>query len=277
MERVRYDVSHRGVAEVEFVEKEVCGVRVHYELAGAGEKRIVLLHGWGCDAKLMAPVAAGLQDGARVLSLDFPAHGASGRPPEPWGVPEFAACVRELLAQESFLPCAVVAHSFGGRVTLWLASQYPEMFTRIVLTGAAGIPNRPTEKSKKRAATYKKLRSICEGMKQAKIFGSLPDKAEDALRKKYGSRDYNALDAEMRKTFVKVINQDLTPCLSKIKQPTLLLWGDADTETPLWMGQEMEKAIPDAALIPLEGGTHFAYLEQSARFNAIIRNFLLGA
>lgn len=183
----------------------------------------------------------------------------------------------ELLVQENFLPCAVVAHSFGGRVTLWLASQYPEMFTRIVLTGAAGIPNRPTEKSKKRTATYKKLRSICEGMKRARIFGSLPDKAEDALRKKYGSRDYNALDAEMRKTFVKVIHRDLTPCLSKIKQPTLLLWGDADTETPLWMGQEMEKAIPDAALIPLEGGTHFAYLEQSARFNAIIRNFLLGA
>ena len=80
-------------------------------------------------------------------------------------------------------------------------------------------------------------------MKQARIFGSLPDKAEDALRKKYGSRDYNALDAEMRKTFVKVINQDLTPCLSKIKQPTLLIWGETDTATPLADGQRMEKEI----------------------------------
>lgn len=72
-----------------------------------------------------------------------------------------------------------------------------------------------------------------------------------------------------------MINQDLTPCLSQIHQPTLLLWGDADTETPLWMGQQMAQTIPDAALIPLEGGSHFAYLEQAARFNAIVRNFLL--
>ena len=259
------------------MEMTLQGVRVHYEIGGHGERKVVLLHGWGCSEKLMAGISDALTPDMTVLRVDFPAHGESGFPPQPWGVPDFAANLLELLMKLDFLPCSVIAHSFGGRVTLWLASQYPEMFTRIVLTGAAGIPNRPTEKSKKRTATYKKLRSICEGMKQARIFGSLPDKAEDALRKKYGSRDYNALDAEMRKTFVKVINQDLTSCLSKIKQPTLLLWGDADTETPLWMGQEMEKTIPDAALIPLEGGTHFAYLEQSVRFNAIIRNFLLGA
>ena len=39
------------------MEAEVNGVRLHYELAGNGEKRIVLLHGWGCYGSLMAPVA----------------------------------------------------------------------------------------------------------------------------------------------------------------------------------------------------------------------------
>ena len=53
------------------------------------------------------------------------------------------------------------------------------------------------------------------------------------------------------------------------------VWGDKDTETPLWMGQRMEKDIPDSALIVLEGGTHFAYLEQIGRFNAIARSFLV--
>ena len=55
----------------------------------------------------------------------------------------------------------------------------------------------------------------------------------------------------------------------------MLLWGTEDTATPLWMGQVMERSIPDAALIPLEGGSHFAYVEQPARFNAIVRKFLL--
>ena len=100
--------------------------------------------------------------------------------------------------------------------------------------------------------------------------------AEEKLRQKYGSRDYNALDEEMRKTFVKVIQLDLADCLPLIRQPVLLIWGDRDTETPLWMGQKMEREIPDAGLVILEGGSHFAYLEQAPRFNAIVRTFLLG-
>ena len=95
------------------------------------------------------------------------------------------------------------------------------------------------------------------------------------MRQKYGSRDYNALDAEMRQTFVKVVNYDQTDKLPLIKQPTLLIWGDKDTETPLWMGQTMEKHIPDAGLVVLEGGTHYAYLEQVNRFNAIAHNFFM--
>ena len=80
----------------------------------------------------------------------------------------------------------------------------------------------------------------------------------------------------MRQTFVKVVNQDLTELYSRFRASTLLIWGDADTETPLWMAKEMEKRIPDAGLVILEGGTHFAYLEQAARFNVIVRQFLKG-
>ena len=97
---------------------------------------------------------------------------------------------------------------------------------------------------------------------------------EARLRQKYGSRDYNALDEEMRKTFVKVINQDLSALYPQITQSTLLIWGDADQETPIWMAEEMEKMIPDAGLVILEGGSHFAYLEQIQRFNSIVSFFL---
>jgi len=72
------------------------------------------------------------------------------------------------------------------------------MFTRIILTGAAGIRPQQTEAGKKRSAQYRRLKAICAAAKKLRIFGSLPEKAEEALRQKYGSRDYNALDAEMR-------------------------------------------------------------------------------
>lgn len=256
------------------MEMTVRGARIHYELSGAGEKRVVLLHGWGCTGKLMACVASGLEKDMRVLSLDFPGHGESGRPPEPWGVPEYAAATLELLKALDFLPCSVVAHSFGGRVAIYLASEDSTLFDKLVLTGAAGIRKPQTEEGKKRSEEYRKRKELVESVKKLRIFGSLPDKWGESLRKKYGSADYNALDEEMRRTFVKVINLDLSDRLSRVKQPTLLLWGDKDTETPLWMGQQMERDIPDAGLVVLQGGSHFAWAEQSARFNTITHHFL---
>ena len=250
------------------------GTTVSYEIQGAGNSRVILLHGWGCDMSLMQPVADALKEDHRVLLVDFPGHGKSGRPPEPWGVPEYAACLTELLERTGFTPCSVVAHSFGCRVATWIAANEPEKFSRMIFTGAAGIRPKPTEESARRSAEFKKLKGYCNRIKKVPFLKGAAEQWEDRLRQKYGSRDYNALDEEMRKTFVKVISQDLSELYPRFRQSTLLVWGDADTETPIWMGREMEKLIPDAGLVILEGGTHFAYLEQNGRFNTIARHFL---
>ena len=78
----------------------------------------------------------------------------------------------------------------------------------------------------------------------------------------------------MKKTFVKVISEDLSPLLPKVQASTLLIWGENDTETPLWMGQKMEREIRDAGLVIFEGGDHFAYLRQWPRFVTVVRAFL---
>lgn len=255
--------------------RQISGVNMHYELYGSGAKRVVLLHGWGCSGDLMKNVGEQLAKDMTVLAVDFPAHGQSAQPPEPWGVPEFAACLKELLTKLNFLPCNVIAHSFGGRVVIELASADKTIFDRIILTGAAGIRPKQNEQSSQRMSTYKKLKSAVAAAEKLHIFGSLTDKWQEALIQKYGSKDYAALSPEMRKTFVKVVNYDQTEKLHCIQNSTLLVWGDKDTETPLWMGQQMEKEIPDSALIVLNGGTHFAYLEHAARFAAIAHSFFV--
>ena len=145
---------------------------------------------------------------------------------------------------------------------------------RIILTGAAGIRPKQTEAARKRSAQYTRLKHIAAAAGRIPFLRGISRNMEEALRRKYGSKDYNSLDAEMRKTFVRIVSQDLTDLYGSFRSGTLLLWGDRDTETPLWMGREMEKRIPDSALIILEGGTHFAYLEQVDRFCAIASEFL---
>ena len=90
------------------MEMTLQGVRVHYEIGGHGERKVVLLHGWGCSEKLMAGISDALTPDMTVLRVDFPAHGESGFPPQPWGVPDFAANLLELLTKLDFLPCSDV-------------------------------------------------------------------------------------------------------------------------------------------------------------------------
>ena len=253
---------------------DVKGTRVYYEIIGNSGSRVVLLHGWGCSSALMKGPAEALKNDHRVLLIDFPGFGQSGKPPVPWGVPEYAECLYEILQKLDFLPCAAVGHSFGCRVAAWIAAGRPEVFTRLVFTGAAGLRSVPTEEQKKRSEEYQRKKRFAEQIRKLPGMESAGSRLQDKLRKKYGSADYNALDEDMRRTFVKVVNQDLRECYPQMKQSTLLIWGDDDRETPLRMGQEMEKLIPDAGLVILEGGSHFAYLEQGERFNAIVKYFL---
>ena len=52
------------------------------------------------------------------------------------------------------------------------------------------------------------------------------------------------------------IGEDLTALLPGVDAPTLLIWGEKDTATPLSDGQLMEKRIPDAGLVVLPGAGH---------------------
>ena len=257
---------------------DVCASKVEVTLSGSGTRACLLLHGWMCSSQLMENVRGALEGTMRVAAIDFPGHGRNGKsapPPEPWGVPEYMEMTAEIIRRLSLAPCDIVAHSFGARVAILLASTYPELVGRMILTGAAGIRKPQTGKATARQQLYKGLRGAMNALDRTHLLGSLPDKGREALVQKFGSPDYRALSPEMRQTFNKVISLDLTDRLEKIKAPTLLYWGAQDTETPLWMGRLMEEKIPDAGLVVEEGCGHFAYLEQNAKFLRIARSFLL--
>ena len=251
------------------------GTRIYYEQSGAGEHHVLLLHGWGCTAKHFEPIAQALSEQYHVTAIDFPAHGRSDRPAEPWGVPEFAAMTAELIEQLGLAPVDIIAHSFGARVAIYLAAQYPQLVNRLVLTGAAGLIAPASSKRRAKTTLYKALRGLAESAPARALLGEKRVNAlREALIQKFGSADYRALSPTMRPTFNRVIHQDLRPHLPSIKSPALLIWGAKDDQTPLWMGKVMEGEIPDAGLVVFEDAGHFAYLERYGDFRAIVMNFL---
>ena len=186
-------------------------------------------------------------------------------------MPEYANLVKEFMNKLNIEKPHVIAHSFGGRVTIYLASLYNDLFDKIVLVDAAGV--KPKVSSKKQ---FKIFMFKC-GKLYIKIT-TTKDKFEEKLneyRKKFASSDYSAIKSDVvRQTFSKVINLDLTRNLKDIKNSVLLMWGENDMDTPLYMAKIMEKNIEDSGLVVLKNAGHFSYIDASKEFNLIVDNFL---
>jgi len=242
--------------------------RLHYEISGQGESWLLLLHGWGGSTQSLFAAGRDFADTKRVINIDFNGFGESPEPDSVWGVEEYADMVLGLLDELQVTQTDIISHSFGGRVSLMLSKKRPKLIRRQVLTGCAGLtdPNAGEGKSLGKLYDNKLTHSILgdKGVNKLKNF----------VRSHFGSEDYKNASPQMREVFKKVISQDLRECLPCVQASTLLIWGENDTATPLWMGQEMERSISDAALIVFENSGHFAYLEQYGRFIAIARQFL---
>ena len=62
--------------------------------------------------------------------------------------------------------------------------------------------------------------------------------------------------------------------ISNIKCPTLLIWGDKDTATPLEDAKTIEKLIPDAGLCVIKNTGHYSFCERPYEAHAILQSFI---
>ncbi|MCP9487939.1 MAG: alpha/beta fold hydrolase [Gaiellaceae bacterium MAG52_C11] len=119
----------------------VAGVELRYFTGGEGDP-LVLVHGLGGSAANWVELLAAASARYRVLVLDLPGHGGSGRAPRGAGMSHFADVVAGLIEHEGAAPALVAGHSLGGLVTLRLAHRRPELVRALLLAAPAGIATR---------------------------------------------------------------------------------------------------------------------------------------
>lgn len=243
---------------------------IFYKKAGQGRK-VLLLHGWEGCADSFLPVFNYLSRNFEVYAIDFPGFGQSTVPEKPWGVRDYKNIVLKIMDALKLDSVYIIAHSFGGRVSIMLSSEEPERVQKLVLVDSAGLIPKRGLKYYFKVYKFKLLKRIYV------LFTPGKDKQEklDKFYTRYGSRDYRNAGS-MRQTFIRVVNEDLRKYLPSIKAPTLLIWGDEDRDAPLYFGKIMEKEIPDAGLVVFKGAGHFSYLDRLGDFNIIVSKFLEG-
>ena len=233
-------------------------ININYIQYGSGSD-VVLLHGWGQNIAMMKPIGDRLQKNHRITILDFPGFGESEEPKTALTVYDYCEILEELLKKLKVKKPVIMGHSFGGRIAIIYASR--NEVEKVVLFGSPCI--------RKEVKPSLKLRMV-------KSLKKIPgiNKLEGFAKNHMGSRDYKNASEIMKKILVNVVNEDLSECAKKINVPTLLIWGDRDTEAPVEDAKELEKIIPDAGLIVLPNSTHYAYLENLPQVINILNNFL---
>lgn len=235
--------------------------------AQAGGRHLVWGHGWGQSGAAMLALAETLKAFASSSLVDFPGFGRSPKPPDHWGTADYADGIAKWLRSLSEPQIIWIGHSFGCRVGLQLAARHPDLVAGMVLIAAAGLKRQRSFSERmrfglKRTAFKIARRFVQEGPQL------------DALRKKFGSSDYQSAGA-MRPVFVRVVSEDLTEVARAVRCPTLLIYGTQDTETPPEMGRRFQQLIPGSELALLEGFNHLNVLSEGRHQVALkIRKFL---
>ncbi|MBQ6323440.1 MAG: alpha/beta hydrolase [Bacilli bacterium] len=232
-------------------------IDINYIQYGEG-KDILLLHGWGQNIAMMRPIGDNFCDRFRITILDLPGFGESDEPNEAWDIEKYSIMLEKFIEEVGIKKPIIMGHSFGGRVAIRYSARNP--IEKLVLFGSPCI--RIEEELPLTVKFLKKLKTL-PGL----------DKFGEFMKNYIGSRDYKAASPVMRETLVNVVNEDLSKFAREIEEPTLLIWGENDTEAPVHDAKELEKIMIDAGLIILPG-THYAYLENLPQIVTILNKFL---
>lgn len=241
---------------------EYNSLKIYYEFYGTknNNEPILFLHGWEGSTASFKYFCDKLGKTHMCINLDFPPFGNSSGPTKPLTVNDYSNMVLELLKFLGVSEVHIVAHSFGGRVAINLASK-TQVVKSLLLTGCAGIKKRSIKKFFK-ILHYKFLKMLAK----LKLY---PQKK----LQKFGSSEYKKLSPVMQKTFINIVNFNQTKLLKQIKVPTLLVWGSLDKETPFYFTKIFKNNIKDCEVIEFENCSHFAYLEKPNLFLNILTTY----
>lgn len=240
-------------------------LQIYYQKIGKG-KDLIMLHGWGQDVSSFWPIVEYLSDKYTLWLIDLPGFGRSDIPKIVFDTKDYAKIIKEFIIKNSIKKPNLLGHSFGGKVSIKLAAENPNLFDKLIIVGSSGIK---PDFSIKRSLMYP----------LAKAFHFLfPDvfNIKSLIRRKfYRKLESDYFDAGvMKDALLKTLKEDLTSDLEKIENETLIIWGDEDRAVPLKYGIRMYQKIKPAKIIIMEEKGHFLHVHDPERFAIYVKDFI---
>ncbi|MCH5148012.1 MAG: alpha/beta hydrolase [Clostridiales bacterium] len=219
---------------------------------------MLLLHGYASRKESFYYQIKYLSERFCVTAPDFPCFGGSEQTERAWSVGDYAVWLEKFIKNMRLDSPHIIAHSFGARVAFKLLSERGELAEKLIICGGAGIVKPRSLQYIRRVNAYRRVKKL------------FPKFAE----KHFGSEEYRRLSPMMKESYRLIVNEDLKDCAKKIKNPTLLLYGEGDTVTPPSEEGEIFHGLIAGSQFEILSGGHFGFCEYPHLYNQKISEFL---
>ena len=265
---------------------EVDGIRVHYQEAGDPKTpALVLIHGFASSTLVWSKVFLRLAEaGFHVIAVDMLGFGYSGKPRNgEYTIAGQAGLLMGLLDRLNIKRATLVGSSYGGAVAATCALDYAQRVEKLVLIGTVNN-NRPLD--------YKLMRvfgsPVFGDVVSPLLIGSrrllrrrmkqVYDRHEWVLdERRVEARHLPLRASRTQRAIIRTVRGWDAERISReahlISQPTLLLWGENDSEIPLADGERLHELIPGSRLIVFLNCGHIPHEEYPEEFTGVVADF----
>lgn len=254
---------------------------LHYKDVGKGSI-LVLLHGAFSSMHTYDAWATQLEQHYRVIRLDLMGFGLTGaNSSNDYTMKNHVRVLKEFLDRLGVNVCTLVGSSLGGWISWEFVHTYPTSVNKLVLVNSAGFLEEdeiplPFKLAKSRLAShllkYIFRRSILELFVRQVFFD--PQKATEKVVTRYFDLFNREGNREALAHLVATSFQDNTHYLTKIKQPTLILWGAEDAWIPVEHAYKFHDSIPNTTLVTYPKVGHIPMEEIPQKSLVDLMNFL---
>ena len=258
---------------------------------GKSKEVIIFIHGLGSYSPAWVKNISELKNNYRCIAVDLPGYGKSSKEIHSGQMEFYADEIIDFMGKLRIEKANIAGHSMGGQIGMVMAIKYPEKVSHLILVDPAGFEYfTPGQKQWFRDVMTVDLVKLTNTQAiRANLtanFYNLPDDAEFMITDRIamrGAKDFENYCYAVTRSVNGMVDQPVLDFLEKIKQPTLIMFGENDNLIPnsaLNPGRTIDIAesgaskIRNSKLIMIPECGHFMQFEKPNEFNKAVSDFI---